>query len=94
MYLPCLYCRVSLNFFRAISLSDSTGESVTPMASYLQKSSTFGFVGSDLSKQVIKVVSFSILLPCVNMSILGSIFLSTISEVRLDKIQPSLELSM
>lgn len=84
---------ILLNFF-GTSLSDSTGESLIPMDSNLQKSSTVEFVGSDLSRQVRKVVSLSIPLPCVNMSILDSVGFSTILEALPDSIQPSLEPSM
>ena len=56
VYLPSSHFRVSLNFFSATSLSDSTGESFIPMDSNFLKSFKFGFKGSDLSRHVRKVV--------------------------------------
>ena len=62
--------------------------------SNFQKSSKFGFIGSDLSRHVRKVVSLSIPLPWVIISILDSVEFSTISEVRPDRIDPSFEPNM
>ena len=94
VYLPSSYFRVSLNFFSATSLSDSTGESFIPTDSYFQKSSKFGFIGSDLSRHVRKVVSLSTPLPWVIISTLDSVGFSSISEVRPERIHPSFEPSM